>query len=119
MTFIYPPASEASMEIANLAANLTEWKNPLTPVYGVKEVFRLSVTKFDPNYLRTGKKEWAKKFDLSTMKVFFLGFWKRSHIQITWILAEEWPRTKQNQKPIEKKLARFAARAAYESRFFL
>ena len=53
----YPPASEASRKVANL----NERKNQHTPVYGVKEFFRLSVclsvTKFDPNYLRTGKTE--------------------------------------------------------------
>ena len=46
----YPPASEASREVANL----TERKNPHTPVYGVKEFVCLSVVKFKPNYLRTG-----------------------------------------------------------------
>ena len=35
----YPPASEASREVANL----TERKNLHTPVYGVKEFVRLSV----------------------------------------------------------------------------
>ena len=35
----YPPASEASREVANL----TERKNPRTPVYGVKEFVCLSV----------------------------------------------------------------------------
>ena len=35
----YPPASEASREVANL----TERKNPHTPVYGVKEFVCLSV----------------------------------------------------------------------------
>ena len=51
-TFIasYPPASKASREVANL----TERKNPHTPVYGVKEFVCLSVcpsvTNFDPNY---------------------------------------------------------------------
>ena len=52
-----PPVSEASREVANS----TKRKNPLTPVYGVKEFVRLSVclsvTNFDPNYLRTGKTE--------------------------------------------------------------
>ena len=47
----YPPASEASREVANL----TERKNPHTPVYDVKEFVCLSVcpslTNFDPNYL--------------------------------------------------------------------
>ena len=46
----YPPASEASREVANL----TERKNLHTPVYGVKEFVCPSVTNFDPNYLRTG-----------------------------------------------------------------
>ena len=60
------PASEASREVANL----TERKNLKTPVYGVKEFVCLSVClsaclsviNFDPNYLRTGKTEWAEIF---------------------------------------------------------
>ena len=55
---IFSPASEVSREVANL----TERKNPHTPVYGVKEFVCLSVTKFNPNYLRTGKT--AKKLGL-------------------------------------------------------
>ena len=45
-TFIlcYPPASEASREVANL----TERKNPHTPAYGVKEFVCLSVINFNP-----------------------------------------------------------------------
>ena len=43
MPNIYPPASKASREVENL----TEIKNPLTPVYGVKEYVHLSVTNFD------------------------------------------------------------------------
>ena len=43
-------------------ANLTERKNPHTLVFDVKEFVCLSVTKFDPNYLRTGKTEWAEIF---------------------------------------------------------
>ena len=54
MLQLYPPASEASREVAKL----TERKNPYTPVYGVKEFVhpsvRPSVTNFDLNYLRTG-----------------------------------------------------------------
>ena len=38
----YPPASEASREVTNL----TERKNPHTPVSGVKEFVCLSVTDF-------------------------------------------------------------------------
>ena len=34
MLQLYPPASEASWEVANL----TERKNPHTPVYGVKKI---------------------------------------------------------------------------------
>ena len=34
-----PPASKGSREVANL----TERKNPHAPVYGVKEIVRLSV----------------------------------------------------------------------------
>ena len=40
----YPPASEASGEVANL----TERKNLQTHVNGVKEFFHLSVLNFDP-----------------------------------------------------------------------
>ena len=47
----YPSASKARREVSNL----TERKNPHTPVYGVKEFVRLSVINFDPNYLMTGK----------------------------------------------------------------
>ena len=45
-----------------------------TPVYGVKEFFCLSVclyaVNFEPNYLRTGWTEWAKKlnFHLTSTK---------------------------------------------------
>ena len=38
--YCYPPASKVSRE----GANLTERKNPNTPVYGVKELVRLSVS---------------------------------------------------------------------------
>ena len=59
--FVNPPASEASREVANL----TERKNQHTAVYSVKEFVCLSVcpsvTKFDPNHLRTIKTEWAEK----------------------------------------------------------
>ena len=54
----YPPASEASREVANL----TWRKNPHTPLYCVKEYVCLSVTNFDLNYLRTGKIERAEIF---------------------------------------------------------
>ena len=57
---VYPPASEASREVANL----TERKNPHTLVYGVKEFVCLSVTKFDPNYLKTDRTECVKSRDL-------------------------------------------------------
>ena len=52
----YPLANEASWE----KVNLTERKNPHTPVYGVKDFVRPSVTKFDPNFIRTGRAEWAE-----------------------------------------------------------
>ena len=44
---VYPPGSEASMEVANL----TERKNLHTPLYGIKEFVCLSVVNFDPNRL--------------------------------------------------------------------
>ena len=52
-TFIasYPPASKASREVANL----TERKNPHTPVYGVKE-FTLATTLHWALGLQTHKK---------------------------------------------------------------
>ena len=61
-----PPVGKASKEVANL----TERKNPDTPVNGVKEFVcpsvrpsvRPSVTNFDPNYLRIGKTERAETF---------------------------------------------------------
>ena len=43
-------------------ANLTERKNPHTPVYGVKKFVCLSNINFDPNYLTTGRAEWAEIF---------------------------------------------------------
>ena len=44
-TLFYPPASEASREVANLTVR----KNPQTPIHGVKEfAICLSVTNFDP-----------------------------------------------------------------------
>ena len=59
--FSFPPASEARRKVANLIGR----KNSHTSVYGVKEFVRLSVCLsvviFDPNYLRTGWTEWAKK----------------------------------------------------------
>ena len=51
-SWIYPPASKAGREVANL----TE-ENPPTPVFVVKEFVRQSVINFDPNYLRTGRTE--------------------------------------------------------------
>ena len=58
MAEFYPPASEASREVANL----TERKNTHPPVHGVKELVCLSVMNFDLNYLRTGKIGWADIF---------------------------------------------------------
>ena len=42
----HPLASQASREVANL----TERKNPHTPIFGVKEFVCLCVKNFDPNY---------------------------------------------------------------------
>ena len=50
--------SEANREVANL----TERKKMHNPVYDVKEFDCLSITNFDPNYLRTGKTEWTEFF---------------------------------------------------------
>ena len=55
---LHPPARELSSKVANL----TERKNPHTPVYGVKEFVCLSVTNFEPNYLRTGRSYWDEFF---------------------------------------------------------
>ena len=40
-------------------------KNPQTPLYGVKEFVCLSFTNFDPNYLGTGRTEWAERISLA------------------------------------------------------
>ena len=53
--YCYTPASEVSREVVNV----TERKNPHTPIYGVREFVCLSATNFDPNYLRIGRTEWA------------------------------------------------------------
>ena len=53
-----------------MVANLTERKNPHTPVNGVKEFFCLSVANFDLIYLRTGEIEWAAiLFRISLSKI--------------------------------------------------
>ena len=59
----HPPASKAGREVSNL----TERKNQHTPIYGVKAFVHLCVClsvcyKFDPNYLGTGRTEWAENF---------------------------------------------------------
>ena len=56
----YPPASEASKEVANL----TERKNPHTPIWCQRICLSvcLSITHFDLNSLRTGEIEWAEIF---------------------------------------------------------
>ena len=66
----YPPASKARRE----KANATERKNLHTPVYGVKEFVCLSVTNFDPNYLRTGKTEQSVTHNelLHTLKIYIV-----------------------------------------------
>ena len=56
-----PPGSKASRELANS----TERKNLHTPVCGVKEFVCMSVLNFNPNYLRTGITEWAKKININ------------------------------------------------------
>ena len=76
VTYILSPVKEANREVANL----TERKNPHTPGYGVKEFVCLSVAKFDPNYLRIGKTEWAEMngplyrptFELQTTSILLL-----------------------------------------------
>ena len=72
-----PPASQASREVANL----TERKNLHTPVYGVKEFVCLSVclsvANFVPDYLRTGRTEWAKKMSVTNFDPNYLGTGKK------------------------------------------
>ena len=82
----YPPASEASREVANL----TETKNPHTPVYGVKEFVRLSVCL------------------LQNLTAIILGLAK----QLIFLSSN------QNHKPIKKKFSCVAARAVFISMFF-
>ena len=72
---IYPPASEASREVANF----TERKNLHTPVCGVKDFVCLPVSQnFDPNYLGTGKTEWAEIVSNPTWGCYFLRIRKNS-----------------------------------------
>ena len=105
--FSFPPASEARRKVANLIGR----KNSHTSVYGVKEFVRLSVCLsvviFDPNYLRTGWTEWAKK-NLGHLwqKCMFLNF-----VYLIFRLT----RTKKHLK----KLAPLAARAVFVSSFLL
>ena len=54
--YLFPPCGKASREVANL----TERINPHTPVYGVKAFVCLYVLNFGPNYLKTGRTEWAE-----------------------------------------------------------
>ena len=61
--------SKASRKVANL----TERKYPHAPVNGVKEFVRQSVTKFDPNYLRTGRTEWDEFFFRTSMANYYYG----------------------------------------------
>ena len=81
MLKMYPPASEASREVANL----TWRKNPHTPVYGVKEFACLSVAKFDLNYLRTG--EIFLSASQITKKVIF---WLNSCRGCTSMPSQKW-----------------------------
>ena len=50
-------ASEVSREVANL----TERKNPHTNMVSKNLSVYLSLVNFDPNYLGTGRTEWAEK----------------------------------------------------------
>ena len=73
ITNVFPLRAKRVREVANL----TERKNRHTPVYGVKEFVRLSVINFDPNYLGTGKTEWAEIFfdifvKMNGLKNFYL-----------------------------------------------
>ena len=65
----YPPASEASREVENF-----DWKKIHMPPYMVSKNLSvcLSVTKFNPNYLRTGRIEQAK--------IFFTTSLSKSHV---------------------------------------
>ena len=54
------------LRVKRVGSKINWKKNPQTTVYGVKEIVTLtvclSVTNFDPNFLRTGKTQWAKFF---------------------------------------------------------
>ena len=85
------------MERVREIANLMERKNPHTPVYGVEEFVCLSVINFDPNYLRTGRTEWAEFFlghlwqkDMSQNFLFFRKVADRARTEgrISYILSQ-------------------------------
>ena len=67
MAFVnFPPASEASREVENL----TERKKSTNPRIWCQRIC-LSVSKFDHNYLRTCKTEWAEMTEILTF-IYFL-----------------------------------------------
>ena len=72
---LYPPASKASKEVANL----TKRKNPHSSVYGVKEFVCLSVTKFDINYLKTSNTELSNLFSMFASKNGEMGLITAAH----------------------------------------
>ena len=53
------------------------------PVYGVIEFVCLSVINFDPNYLRTGRTEWAE--------IFFRTSMAKSHVSKNFICPKSGP----------------------------
>ena len=79
---IYPPASKASREVANL----TERKNQHSPVYGVKEFVHLFVLYFDPNYLCFGV-DYPRKVKEYTRSIIYHD---KYQVQNLSILSLEW-----------------------------
>ena len=98
----YPPASEASRE----GANLTERKNPHTPLYGVKEFVCLPVC-----LLPNSTPIISGLAEQNGMK-FFWGISGKNG-NFTRDLSSN-----QNQKRFEKKLAGLAARAVFVGSFY-
>ena len=79
VALLYTPVSEASREVANL----TERKNPHTPVYGVKEFVCLSVCMLQtltPIFSGPAKQNGLKKFRTSVAKTHVSNFYIYVHL---------------------------------------
>ena len=96
LLLFYPPTSKARREVANL----TEKKNPHTPVNGVKEFVCLSLVNFDPNHLKTGRTEGAEnKFATLAARAVFVGlFLLKKQLIYDFLAANNYPYSPHSQR---------------------